>query len=272
MSNHKFFHWFYYHQKKHYHFNFGVAVFIWLFLGLTMPFGIYNNNAENYAHLLLFLLPFGLAWPLVSYVTDLLAQKVMAMPVRDNYTLDFRVFIFKIVLLVHVFFIGRNYMCSWSCIDGREYLELWLACSIMLGIAYVPFALYARYRFYHRMVGNSPENPHALLELKGEGKNTLRVPSDQIIFLKADDNYVDVVLEAENGPPQVRVIRASLKSLAGQLQAHSQFVQVHRSFIVNFQYVRNLNRSDSVNVVAGDYSQEIPVSKKYRKDLSQLIG
>ena len=271
IANHKFFHWLYYHQKKNHYFNIGAGLFIWLFLALTQPFGIYNNNISNHILLLLFLLPFGLVWTVISYMTDYIIQYGSTIAVRENHKIDFKFFLLKIFILIHGYFGIRNFFCDWLCIDFYEYLELWFACLFMLSVVYIPFSLYARYKFFHKMVGEENNDSKGLFELKGDGKNLLKVSLDRVLYFKADDNYVDIMTLGQNNKQETLVFRTSLKSLAEQLKEHSQFIRVHRSFIINLRYKRNLDKKDSINIGNDETQIEVPVSKKYKEELLKLI-
>ena len=177
----------------------------------------------------------------------------------------------KLFLLVHASFIFRNFMCDWKCVDGAEYLELWFACLLMFLLFYIPFSLYARYRYFRNMIGREAGKDNQKVTLSGEGKNTLDIIPDQVVFIKSDDNYVEIVQTSETGGTTTTVFRARLKSVARQLQSHSQFIRVHRSYLVNLQFLEMGSRKDSVKLSFGTWSKEIPVSKKYQQEVLDLI-
>lgn len=261
LANHKYFHWFYFHKGKQHFFNFSTGLFIWLFLGLTRPFGISNNNFEAYIYLLFSLLLFGSVWIIISYLFDF----VFGSRTRKNHTFDLKVFGLKVLFMIHTYLILRGTSCDWQCIDFVEYLELWLACILMVGFCYLTFSLYARYVYFHSMIGKK-EVADGSIELIGEGKDSLILSIDEIISLKADDNYVDIVTIKGK-----ETLRSSLSALEDQLQAYSQFIRIHRSYMINFHFVDDYPKKDTILLRQNEEILELPVSKKYQDQVDQLF-
>lgn len=272
IGSHKYFHWYYYQNRNHLFFNIGLGIFIWLFLGLTLPFGLYENNLSNTFQLFLFLLPFGLIWPLIAYGVEAFYHLFGKRKLSESPALDFKFYLLKLFILVHTYFIFRNFMCDWKCVDGAEYLELWFACLLMFLLFYIPFSLYARYRYFRNMVGGEKGQESHGITVSGEGKNTLEIIPDQVIFIKSDDNYVEIVQADKTGGTTTTVFRARLKSVARQLHSHSQFIRVHRSYLVNLQFLEKKGQRDSVLLKYGTWTKEIPVSRKYKQEVLDLIN
>ena len=85
----------------------------------------------------------------------------------------------------------------------------------------------------------------------GLGESVQIVPTEEVIYLQAQDKYVSVFTEdAEH------LIRISLKELSEQLDAQ-QFVQVHRSTMVNMNAVAKADR---------DWSGKVTLTMKGRKE------
>jgi len=271
LLNHKFFHWLYYQQHQRHAFNIGLGFFIGFFLALAQPFGIYNNNFSDNVQMTLVLFSFGIVWPFLSYVTDYLANKLFAQKAKKDYVFDCRVSILKLFLMIHAYFLIRSGLCNWACVDIQEYMELWFACSFMFLIVYVPFSLYARYRFFHKLVGIDKNDVEDLFELKGTGKESVVVDLSNVLYIKSDDNYADIVTFGHDGSLKTHVLRGTLRSLEGQLAGQSQFIRVHRSYIVNLQYSILMDRKDSIIVKKAGLEFEMPVSNKYQSALQRLI-
>lgn len=271
VGSHKYFHWFYYLNRNHLYFNLGLGIFIWLFLGLTLPFGLYENNLSNTFQLFLFLLPFGLFWPVIAYGSEAVYHVFGKKKLQKHPALDFKFYLIKLFILVQGYFIFRNILCDWKCVDATEYLELWFACLLMFALFYIPCSLYARYRYFRNMVGKEKREDRYLITLKGEGKNTLEVVPDQVIFIKSDDNYIDVVTTTEKGEITNSLFRARLKSIAEQLKPHSQFIRVHRSYLINIQYLAETPSKDTIVLKNGTWSMDIPVSRNYRGHMKSLL-
>lgn len=271
ISNHKYFHWYYYHLNRHYQYNLFTGIFIWLFLSLTVPFGISNNNLPNYLTLILYLLPFGLSWPLISYLVDIIFRFIVPSKIFLNYRTDFKILLVKIFLLVHFVYVIRNYFCNWQCFDLVEYLELWFACLLLLVLTYIPFTFFAKYKYFQKMIGRDKDRSASLFEFKGSGKGTASVELDKVIYIKSDDNYVDIFLVGESGRLSTMVHRATLASMEEQLQAESQFMRIHRSYIINIQYLDKSSDKNTIKVRVNDQGFELPVSKKYQPDIAGVL-
>ncbi len=101
------------------------------------------------------------------------------------------------------------------------------------------------------------------LTLKESGRTTF-VPLDEVEFLEASGNYVEV----HTGSEQYRV-RATLSTFVTALPGH--FVQIHRSVIVNRNRVQQLRPSFSgkyvVTLVSG---KQVTLSRSHRPQLSVL--
>jgi DNA-binding LytR/AlgR family response regulator len=93
----------------------------------------------------------------------------------------------------------------------------------------------------------------------GSGDITHQVPVDEVLFFRADDKYTCVQTAAAE-----HLIRTPIAELAAQLDP-ADFVQVHRSTIVNLRHLAGTRRDDASRLflrIRG-HSQELPVSRAY---------
>lgn len=91
------------------------------------------------------------------------------------------------------------------------------------------------------------------------GNTTLMIPMEDILYFEAADKYVSVI--SLNGEA---LIRESLKSLTAQLDSH-QFQQIHRSYIVNKNFVLSADKLDDgkLQLNLKDHARKLPVSRVY---------
>jgi DNA-binding LytR/AlgR family response regulator len=93
----------------------------------------------------------------------------------------------------------------------------------------------------------------------GSGDTVHQVPVDAVLFFRADDKYTCVqTADAEH------LIRTPIAELAAQLDPQ-QFVQVHRSTIVNLQHLAGTRRDEASRLflrIRG-HAAELPVSRAY---------
>jgi len=91
------------------------------------------------------------------------------------------------------------------------------------------------------------------------GDTTLHVPVTEIRYVQSDDKYT--VIYAGDGE---HVIRTPLGELAAQLDSE-RFWQIHRSTLVNMDWVASTRRDDSGRLLVRirDKDVELPVSRAY---------
>ena len=99
------------------------------------------------------------------------------------------------------------------------------------------------------------------LTLKSGGR-TFLIDAHDVIWAKAASNYVEVVT-----PQKIYLARLTLTELERLLaSAGDQYVRVHRSYLVNFDHVREILPTGQGDVVlhlaSGD---EVPGSRRYRR-------
>lgn len=94
----------------------------------------------------------------------------------------------------------------------------------------------------------------------GSGEIVHQVPVDDVLYFRAEDKYT-CVLTAGGAE---HLIRTPIHELAQALDAH-QFVQVHRSTIVNLQHVAGTRRDDTSRLFLRlrGHAAELPVSRAY---------
>lgn len=91
------------------------------------------------------------------------------------------------------------------------------------------------------------------------GELTHQVAVDDVLFFRADDKYTCVQTAGTE-----HLIRTPIAELAAQLDA-TQFVQVHRSTIVNLAHLAGTRRDDTSRLFLRmkGFDAELPVSRAY---------
>jgi DNA-binding LytR/AlgR family response regulator len=95
--------------------------------------------------------------------------------------------------------------------------------------------------------------------------NALRlIPVDDIDFLRSDEKYTLVAWRGEGGSPSEGLIRTPLKDLLDQLDA-AQFVQVHRSVVVNRRAISHVTRdvNETARIHLKGRDDVLPVSRSF---------
>lgn len=95
------------------------------------------------------------------------------------------------------------------------------------------------------------------------GQTVRLIAVDDIDFLRSEEKYT-LVAWRDNNQPREAVIRLPLKELITQLDA-SQFVQVHRSVVVNLRAISHVTRgsNETADIHLKGRDDVLPVSRSY---------
>ena len=107
--------------------------------------------------------------------------------------------------------------------------------------------------------------PAPLRWIRAQVGQTLRmIPVDEIDYLRSDTKYTLVAWRGDAGQPGEALVRIALKELVAQLDA-AQFVQVHRSVVVNLRAISHVTRGDNetADIHLRGRQEVLPVSRSY---------
>jgi len=95
------------------------------------------------------------------------------------------------------------------------------------------------------------------------GRTVRLIAVDDVDYLRSDAKYT-LVAWRDGGKPAEAVVRTPLKELAAQLDAE-QFVQVHRSVVVNLRAISHVKRHDNetAEIHLKGRNDVLPVSRNY---------
>ncbi len=107
--------------------------------------------------------------------------------------------------------------------------------------------------------------PIALRWIRASVGQSLRlIAVDEIDFLRSDEKYTLIAWRGDVGKAGEALIRTPLKELLTQLDA-TQFVQVHRSVVVNLRSISHVTRGDNetADIHLKGRAEVLPVSRSY---------
>lgn len=107
---------------------------------------------------------------------------------------------------------------------------------------------------------DSPVSDPDVLFVK-DGYHWVSVPIEQIIYLKAEDNYISLVEKHKR-----TLTRITMQEISNKLPA-KQFIRVHKSYIIALAAIEKLEQHQVT--VAGE---KIPLSKSYKAELFQRLS
>jgi len=97
------------------------------------------------------------------------------------------------------------------------------------------------------------------------------IPVEEVDFLRSDEKYTRVAWRGDDGKPADGLIRTPLKDLIEQLDA-AQFIQVHRSVVVNRRAISQVKRGDNETAAIHLKGRDevLPVSRTYLHLFQQM--
>jgi len=117
----------------------------------------------------------------------------------------------------------------------------------------------------------SPSTPR-LRWLRASIGSTIRLIDVQdVAFLRSEEKYTLVAWRDDSGSPVESIVRTPLKELITQLD-EAQFVQVHRSVVVNLRAISHVTRgeNETADIHLKDRQETLPVSRTYLHLFKQM--
>lgn len=145
-----------------------------------------------------------------------------------------------------------------------RFLSITVACMIPV---FVPPMLYLRQQLGECII--PPANNSIVLT--GENKNeVLRLDKEQLLFVKAIENYVEICFIDRNGKAVSKTFRQTLSSVYRQLPFLDK---CHRSYLVNAGVIKEiLGNSQGAKISFGIDEKQIPLSKTYYKQIKSIVS
>jgi DNA-binding LytR/AlgR family response regulator len=96
------------------------------------------------------------------------------------------------------------------------------------------------------------------------GETLRMIATEQIDFLQSDERYTRIAWRADDGRPSQALVRKPLKEIIARLDP-SQFVQVHRSVVVNLGSISHVVRGfkDAGDIHLRGRAEVLPISRRY---------
>jgi hypothetical protein len=157
-----------------------------------------------------------------------------------------------------VTFLLYNYFWNWNDLALFSYLKM---NAEYAGIVGIPLALIHLGIFRKSKEAETMPDPRLALPSRTVKEKITLIPED-ILYLKAEGNYVQVAWLA-NGQVKSKLIRSTLKEMISSLEGNLQFLQVHRSYIVNKLHITESRLTQSGAYVKVKDGSKIPVTQKY---------
>jgi len=166
----------------------------------------------------------------------------------------------------HVLYLYNTLVVNLNSCSLGSYLHFLFSTVISMLPVFVPLMLYLRQKFGERIVP-LPKNTFLLT---GENKNEiLRLEKDELLFIKAVENYVEICFRDKHQKVLSKTFRQTLATICEQ----APFLEkCHRSYLVNLSTVKEIignSQSAKITFVVGE--KEIPLSKTYYKHIKNSV-
>jgi DNA-binding LytR/AlgR family response regulator len=161
----------------------------------------------------------------------------------------------------------------------RDYLGIFreslINTSLVLLLPYAALHLYFAYKDKEkklnqleeeRLAATGKPSIYSFHDEKGELR--LSVAKENLLYIEADDNYVEIWYLNKESPTRL-IVRNSLKNIEKHL-SHTNVIRSHRSYIVNLEAVKVIRRQkDGIYMEFGiERVPDIPVSERYNKKVT----
>ncbi|MCO6359904.1 LytTR family transcriptional regulator DNA-binding domain-containing protein [Roseivirga pacifica] len=94
-------------------------------------------------------------------------------------------------------------------------------------------------------------------------KSKAVIPIEELMYIQSDGPYIELFTEKKERP---EIDRNSLKSILASLP-HNQFIQVHRSYIVNINFIQSIY---ATNLVLKD-GTELNISRTFKSGIESVL-
>lgn len=108
-----------------------------------------------------------------------------------------------------------------------------------------------------------PSTTKKIITLQGEGKNSLEIDVNTILYFESIGNYIHIYQENKE---EAERIRTTLLNIEKQLQNHKVFVRNHRAFIVNILKTKNIINDQNKLQIELTNGLTLPISRSYKNN------
>lgn len=241
--------------KIHLAISFSVAIWTVLFLILLAPFDV-SDLTTKYKFLLM-----------PTYGFLFITSYLLVLPIQYwQYRRAGRWSVSSEILLIFLFFTLCFFLCfayyhSPIMNGDLSRLQFLLQQYIPISIIVLPLLLFLRWGA-GKLFSKEKKISKKVIVLTGQlKKDYLQVRPEQLIFIKAADNYVEINYLRDQGISK-HLMRGTLKKIASTA---THLIPTHRSYLINPDFFERWNSSTEISV----YGIPIPVSKTFRPSLEK---
>ncbi|QKX06669.1 LytTR family transcriptional regulator [Aquimarina sp. TRL1] len=238
---------------KH-HLLIGLFITLWgfLFAFIIRPFDDGTLNLEAWIKI-------SIGFNAVSFITygilSILQNRIYHKIKKWNIGLEI-----SSILFYYMLYTICNYLIYKSPFlnGGYNFTEFCLNITLKAAFVLLPIVLVIRY-YSIRLI---PVKEDTIL-IKGENKlDILKIKQSELISISNAQNYVEIFFIQDNKLAS-KLIRSSLKKIENDILF---LVKIHRSHLINPMHFKSWKDANTISLTF----MELPVSKNYKKNLSEI--
>jgi len=246
------------------------ALFAFLFINIYKPFGAGEWYQEKW-----WMFSLGSAALVIVGMIVIIVSRLLMLARRRKGPIRIRYYVFSVA--AEILFMGAAYAVLELVVLGGVrpfWILLYMAVqntSLILLIPYIISLLFFSWRenkfTLEQLVSQLRAKRHFIPFEDENGVLRLTINSGDLLYLKASDNYVDIIYRSGE-KTKTYVLRNTLKKLEGSLGG-LPLLRCHRSYMVNVTSVKILKRDKGKFVLwlDEDGSITIPVSRGYADEV-----
>lgn len=265
--------------------NIVISSLVVLILVLFKPFGLSGMTYQMAKQL-----PVYFGYGAITFLICLMSDRLIK-PAFPNFFDDQRWTVGKNILWIVfiIMFIGVGNLfysnaLGFTGVSGTSLLtfEFYTAAVAILPVTIV--TLLSRIRLLRKNLKqaeqinaslNGPIKPPGddamLVFTSDNGKEIVKLNSDQFLFAESADNYTDIVY-IENSIVKRELLRSTLKRLE-TLNTASYVIRTHRAYLVNLRKVKAVTgNSQGYRMIFENVEETVPVSRRASVTIKQLLG
>jgi hypothetical protein len=254
------------------------SLFALVFINIYTPFG-----SERWYHVSKLRYFFYSSLIILTGVLVVVISRIIMYHVHKKYAISY--WQYGLWIAAEIFFMSLFYTIYTHAVNtGRDIVEIFKQSvtntSLVLLLPYCVSWLYLSWNDKSKRLNKLQEtvsldkNAVKMIPFKDEkGDLRLTVSTDNLLFLEAADNYVNIKY-LNKGKVSGFMLRNSLKNLEKTFSSeHKMLVRCHRSYMVNMGKVKIMRREkDGIYLeLDGENVKDIPVSGSYIARLTELF-
>ncbi|WP_394748843.1 LytR/AlgR family response regulator transcription factor [Spongiimicrobium salis] len=256
----------------------GIGIIYLIFVFLE-PFQFQTSDYSKYAVFLLFSIAYFMALFIAIQWIFPWINKLAGL--KHYYFYHFILgYLFLIILIAFVHHLIQNYLNGNPLLSWTLFLDVFQNAILVGLIPTFILSLISYTRALQKELRNAGKNLTGLLNrTPQEGmlniyplnkKDIHRFEAASVVYIKSEDNYIQVFhkIDAEAIVPS-ELIRTPLKEVVSQLSL--PFLRIHRSYVVNLNYVQKVSGNAQGMQLYIDQDLSIPVSRTYIANLKTAL-